>query len=152
MKEAEEEKNKERERLWNMPIHARARTNSSLGMDSPNDRMRTNSTPTRSESAQGYLSPVHTTPTHGLHRKQSITSLSGSSRANSPVQSPAQPVEIVEKDHLRERNWNSPHPKWRPTPPRRSVSPLPESPAAVTAERLNGINGINGINGAGSRT
>ncbi|TCD61633.1 hypothetical protein EIP91_008139 [Steccherinum ochraceum] len=133
MKEAEEEKNKERERLWNMPAHAhaRTRTSSSLGMNtnSPSsaDRIRTYSTPARPDSAQGYLSPVHS-----LSRKHSISSLSSSSRASSPAQSHS-PAAIREKEkdpvvHVRERNWNSPHPKWKPEP-RRSVSPMPPADA-----------------------
>ncbi|KAH8108092.1 hypothetical protein BXZ70DRAFT_35830 [Cristinia sonorae] len=135
MKEEEEEKNKERERLWNMPVHARARTTSSLSMNS--ERSRTNSTPSRSGSAQGYLSPVHITQNHSLTRKLSITSLSGSSRPSSP----SHPVEVVKEvvQHIRERNWNSPHPNWK-ADRRRSISPLPDSPepAHSTPREVNG--------------
>lgn len=36
------------------------------------------------------------------------------------------------KEHIRERNWNSPQPKWRPSPThRRSVSPILPNPGPV---------------------
>lgn len=145
----EEEKNKERERLWNMPAHSRTRASSSLGMHSPRDRVRTYSTPSRPDSAQGYLSPVHShSHSHGLHRKQSITSLSGSSRASSPAHSPVHSVEFGEQEvvqHIRERNWNSPHPKWKPSPNRRSVSPMPHTPPPdASTSDVKIVNGSNG--------
>ncbi|KAI0790671.1 hypothetical protein C8Q75DRAFT_760087 [Abortiporus biennis] len=147
MKEAEEERNKEREKLWNQPAHSRLRSSSTLSFHSPPDRTRTYSQPVRPDSAQSFL-----TPDRSLRRQKSINSLSGSSRPVSPASSIAsfdfekdEEKEVVkEVEHIRERNWNSPHPKWEAPNlhHRRSISPLPQSPKSPLAPsfstKLNG--------------
>ncbi|KAI0674762.1 hypothetical protein C8Q78DRAFT_499145 [Trametes maxima] len=124
----EQERSKEREREWNKPHPKLSRSSSSLSLNK-SERLRTNSQPTRPDSAASYLSPNRLT----LHRHASSNSLN-SSRPSSPASSiSGHSVELEvehEIEHERERNWNSPHPKWNhPLHPRRSLSPLPRSPA-----------------------
>lgn len=123
MEEVEKERNKEREREWNKPHPKLSRSSSNLNLKS--ERVRTISTPSRPGSSASYLSPTTAT----LHRHGSASSLS-SSRPSSPTTSVSgESVEMEiehEIDHLRERNWNSPHPDWH-LHNRRSLSPLPRS-------------------------
>ncbi|KAI0829898.1 hypothetical protein BC628DRAFT_1359257 [Trametes gibbosa] len=123
----DQERVKEKEREWNKPHPKLSRSSSSLSLNK-SERARTHSTPTRPDSAASYLSPTRAT----LHRHNSSNSLSSPSRPSSPtssVHSVEQEVEHV-IEHQRERNWNSPHPKWvGPLHHRRSLSPLPKSPA-----------------------
>ncbi|OJT12743.1 hypothetical protein TRAPUB_10691 [Trametes pubescens] len=123
----DQERAKEREREWNKPKLLRSSSSLSLNKS---ERIRTHSTPTRPDSAASYLSPNRPT----LHRHGSSNSLASSSRPSSPAgsisaHSVEEEVEHV-IEHVRERNWNSPHPKWvNPLHHRRSLSPLPKSPA-----------------------
>ncbi|KAI0356370.1 hypothetical protein OH77DRAFT_259691 [Trametes cingulata] len=125
----DEERAKEREREWNKPHPKLSRSSSSLSLNK-SERLRTHSTPTRPDSAASYLSPNRLM----LHRHASSNSLSSSSRPSSPASSiSGHSVEVEiehEIEHQRERNWNSPHPHWgNPLHHRRSLSPLPRSPA-----------------------
>ena len=125
--EAEEEKKKERERQWNRP-HSRLRSLSNVSMHSPPERNRTQSYPTRPDTSQGFLSPDRS-------RRSSLVSVSSSSRAASPASSASghEPEPGREVEHVRERNWNSPHPNWKLNH-RRSISPFPDSPDASPAQ------------------
>lgn len=91
------------------------------------ERSRTQSHPARPGSVTSHLTP-------DFHRHYSFND----SRASSPTSSirsreseKEHELEVKhEVDHQRERNWNSPHPKWDPNAPHghgRSVSPLPSS-------------------------
>ena len=91
------------------------------------ERSRTQSHPTRPGSAISHLTP-------DFHRRHPFNN-SGTSSPTSSIRSPdsekEHELEIKhEIDHQRERNWNSPHPKWDSNAPRgygRSVPPLPPS-------------------------
>jgi hypothetical protein len=125
--ELEKERNVEREREWNKRHPATSRPASSLSMHSHSphhpERTRTQSHPTRPD-----LSPDH------LHRHHSFNS-GRSSSPSSSVRSHDSEKELEsefkhEIEHVRERNWNAPHPKWNPNAPHhhgRSMSPLPPS-------------------------
>ncbi|KAK7692899.1 hypothetical protein QCA50_004534 [Cerrena zonata] len=129
IKEIEEERNKQREHQWNRP-QPRIRTMSTASQQSPGERMRTYSTPSRPDSAASYLSPEGH---RRLSRHPSMSSISGSSRATSPSSSAAsregekEQVDEVQLEVRKERehNWNSPRPRWVHGSSRRSVSPLP---------------------------
>ncbi|KAA1475142.1 hypothetical protein DENSPDRAFT_883330 [Dentipellis sp. KUC8613] len=111
IKDLERERNLDRERAWNKPKHSLSRTSSRSSLDL---RERTHSTPKRPDSALSLLTPDR--PHSSLSR--------ASSRASSPNGSlhSVEQEEVQEISHERERNWNSPHPKWNH---RRSVSPMP---------------------------
>lgn len=128
--ELERERNIEREREWNKRHPKLPRPSSSLSVHSLTERTRTHSNPTRPDSAHSLLSPDHA----GLHRHHSFSS----NRAGSPTSSLSSRGSEKEQEqevqhevvHERERNWNSPHPKWQQPGQRgRSVSPLPHSPS-----------------------
>ena len=128
----EDEKNRERERLWNHPRPSLSRSTSSLDLNSPGDRQRTQSFPSRPDSAQSFSTPPRAGSWHSVH---------GGSRASSPASSVASYGRDPQSDprnpvaHERERNWNSPHAKWEFQPPPRSLSPLPRSPSASHTHR-----------------
>lgn len=131
MKDLEQDKNRERERMWNKPRPRRS--SSSLSLNSPGERARTQSGPSRPDSAMSFTSP---------RRHPSWGSASSSSRAASPTGS----IASVDKERApvafeRERNWNSPHPKWehQVVNTKRSVSPMPRtgSPATSRYNRLS---------------
>lgn len=114
------DKIKERERLWNKP--QLRRSSSSLSFNSSGERSRTNSTTSRPDSAQAF-NRIDGRPTSWYP--------SGPVQGSSRIESPAGSITSVDKGgrigHERERNWNSPHPKWELQVPR-SLSPLPPSP------------------------
>ncbi|KAH9830856.1 uncharacterized protein C8Q71DRAFT_325252 [Rhodofomes roseus] len=148
VKELEQERQKEREHGWNKAKHAQSKTlersSSSLNLR-PHERTRTLSsvvsahTPPRPDSAQSFLSPhTHTPgqPRHSLSRQSSSNSLRGSASEHSRAASPAgsmsgMELEPEEKEfvHVRERNWNSPRPKWD-IHTHRSPSPVPPATSA----------------------
>ncbi|KAI0093200.1 hypothetical protein BDY19DRAFT_1053696 [Irpex rosettiformis] len=127
IKEMEDEKNRERERMWNKPRPNLSRSSSSLDFHSPGHNF-----PARPGSAQSFSTPS---------RPQSWHSVRGDSRASSPASSVAsygrepqsEPRNPIARE--RERNWNSNHPSWELQPPPRSVSPLPRSPSASHSHR-----------------
>ncbi|CCL98358.1 uncharacterized protein FIBRA_00353 [Fibroporia radiculosa] len=133
-KETERERQKEREREWNKPKSKLSRPSSSLSL---RERTRTMSEPQRPESAQAFVSSAHRT----LSRHSSMNSISGSSRAASPAGS------VSSHDHNldtkpevaqeRERNWNSPRPRWVQQPPHqgRPSSPMPSTLAPPPGQK-----------------
>lgn len=129
--EMEDERNRERERLWNRSQPRLHRSTSSLSFHSPNERQRHGSISGRPDSAQSF-----TTPPRGPHSWQSGSA--HSSRAGSPASSIASSSREHHSDprnpvaHERERNWNSPHPKWQHQDPPRSISPLPRSKPGIS--------------------
>ncbi|KAI0940568.1 hypothetical protein AcW1_003729 [Taiwanofungus camphoratus] len=138
VKELEGERNKEREREWNRPQSALSRSSSSLNL---RERERTGSHPSRPDSAQSFLSPARQT----LHRHSSLNSMSSSSRASSPASSVSS--RQVEKEQelgvkheiaqVRERNWNSPRPKWAQQSSHhgRPASPMPNALSTSSSQR-----------------
>jgi hypothetical protein len=137
--ELEKERNVEREREWNKRHPTTSRPTSSLGLypQSPHrpERTRTLSHPSRPDSDLSHHTFDH-------HRKQSFSS-GRSSSPSSSVHSRGSENEMEleikhEIEHVRERNWNAPRPKWDPNNPHRhgrSVSPLPSpsSPRVSTS-------------------
>ncbi|KIJ67850.1 hypothetical protein HYDPIDRAFT_25316 [Hydnomerulius pinastri MD-312] len=110
MSELDGERKHEREREWNKR-HPPPRPSSSLSTSSNNSHPRSH--PPRPPSATPYLTPTLAS----LQRQSSRSSL----RSDSPTSSLASSHEsLKERDqeekkevvHERERNWNSPHPKW----------------------------------------
>ncbi len=130
MKDTEQDKNKQRERLWNKPEPA-LRSSSSLSMHSPLERSRTNSQPKRPDSAQS-LSRSGSRPLSW----HSVSSASGSDRPYSPAGSlNSIDREWLEKNPIvveRERNWNSAHPRWEHQVPR-PMSPIPSPPIVASS-------------------
>ncbi|KAF7977750.1 hypothetical protein HWV62_2838 [Athelia sp. TMB] len=126
IRELEKEKNIEREREWNKR-HVASRPTSSMSMNSNSphyERSRTQSQPMRPDSSLRYT-PDHSHPSmyqrHSYHSPGSRAS-SRASSISSRGSSKELEMEIQhEVDHTRERNWNSPHPKWDPND--RAVSP-----------------------------
>ncbi|KAI0316515.1 hypothetical protein OF83DRAFT_240677 [Amylostereum chailletii] len=106
VREEADEKKRERERAWNRPANALHRPTSALGSH-PDHHQRTYSHPSRPTSALSAHTPDHS---------------SQSSRAKSPNGS-VHSFTSGSDDHVRERNWNSPHPHW--SNPRRPLSPMP---------------------------
>ena len=108
----ENDKHKERERMWNKP--QLRRSSSSLSFNSPGERSRTHSTPSH---------PNFDRPTSW----HSSVPIEDSDRIGSPSRhfGPVDKEERIGQE--RERNWNSPHPKWEIQKPR-AMSPLPPSP------------------------
>ncbi|KAH7926545.1 hypothetical protein BV22DRAFT_1062786 [Leucogyrophana mollusca] len=108
------EKNHEREREWNKR-QPPPRPTSSLSLHSPT-HSRTHSHPPRPPSTTPYLAPTHAS----LSRQSSHSSLG---RPGSPTSSLGsrgsmkehKDEEVREVVHERERNWNSPQPKWNST-------------------------------------
>lgn len=109
--------------MWNKPRPRRS--SSSLSSQSPNERSRTHSNPARPGSEQsfnrigGRPTSWHS-PNHPVQSPARPGSPTGS--LGSVGQSDDNPI-VVE----RERNWNSPHPKWEYQVPR-AMSPLPPPP------------------------
>jgi serine/arginine repetitive matrix protein 2 len=127
----EKERNIEREREWNKR-HVTSRPTSSLSIHSHSphhpERIRTQSHPVRPDSAVSHHTPDH------LHRHRSFNSdRSGSPSSSVPSHDSEKELELEVKheiEHVRERNWNAPRPKWDPNNPHRQgrpVSPLPPS-------------------------
>ncbi|OBZ68164.1 hypothetical protein A0H81_11790 [Grifola frondosa] len=130
MRELEEERNKEREREWNRN-HTLFRSASNLSMESQQERRRTNSQPTRSDSADLYSTPGRLEGI-SMYRHSSSGSMSSSGRASSAMSSRSMERErdmIMEDEqiHKRERDWSAPRARWQDE--RRTVSPLPCSSA-----------------------
>ncbi|KZT29055.1 hypothetical protein NEOLEDRAFT_1145361 [Neolentinus lepideus HHB14362 ss-1] len=106
-----------------------------LQSSSSSSRIRTQSIPARPDSAQSMHSVMSsqsstsqipsmpsTRPHRGPRRTSSITS-SGAGSSIAPVEGEEEEEEEVKEVlHERERNWNSPHPKWELT--NRSLSPV----------------------------
>ena len=114
MGETERDRNFERERAWNSPRPRLSsdQSPSSVGNNYTPERTRKHSRPSHSDSAQPKLTP----------ERPSLSQQS--SRASSPngsIQSFGSKADEVE-EVARERNWNSPQPKWKH---RRSLSPIP---------------------------
>ena len=111
MAELDRDRYIERERDWNKR-HPPPRPSSSLSSSSNHSHTH----PARPPSATAYSSPTHAS----LQRQASNTSLNRLSGASSPASSLGSrgsqhdPEEQEEREvsHERERNWNSPHPKW----------------------------------------
>lgn len=126
IRELERERNVEREREWNKRHPQLTRPKSSLSLHSPTQhpRVRTQSfSPlTRQESETSLLSPENRS---GLRRHHSFNS----SRGASPSGSWTSQDEDPETVHERERNWNSPRPKWHDHPPAKHGSLSPTSPS-----------------------
>lgn len=126
IRELERERNVEREREWNKRHPKLTRPKSSLSLHSPTQdpRARTQSfSPlTRPESQASLLSPEDRS---GLRRHHSFNS----ARSASPSGSWTSQDEDPETVHERERNWNSPRPKWHDHPPAKHASLSPTSPA-----------------------
>ncbi|KAI0697274.1 hypothetical protein BC835DRAFT_1338951 [Cytidiella melzeri] len=131
MKEIEDDKIRERERMWNHPRAKLSRSTSSLSFNSPGERQRTSSFPSRPDSAQSFNTPSrrpnswHSIPTDSSRPGSSASSIA--SYTKEPRSEPRNPV-VRE----RERNWNSNHPAWEFQQPPRSMSPLPRSPSAAS--------------------
>jgi len=118
VKEVEEEKQKEREREWN-----KAQTTPNRSPAHVHERVRKLSTP---GSATAKDSPHSLTAKNlELHHRRS------SSRNSLIPHSPASSIASFDQErdrgaeHIRERNWNSPHPKWDGA--RGSPSPTPSN-------------------------
>ncbi|KAI0030930.1 hypothetical protein K488DRAFT_87282 [Vararia minispora EC-137] len=124
------EEERMRERNWNSPHpnwshekhpHYSRRSLSPLPSEPipiSQARTRTNSTGGAHTSSPRPRSPL---PGHQLgHHQRPSSSLSSHSSHSS---------QDLEEEHMRERNWNSPHPSWSQPQlrPRRSVSPVPPS-------------------------
>jgi serine/arginine repetitive matrix protein 2 len=118
MSDMDDELIKERERRWNKPQPRRVSSNQSF--HSPNERTRTSSTPERPNIRP---SSWHSAPIPIPGSRPDSPALSVGSTEKEHRNSSQNPVE-----HERERNWNSPQPKWEYQAPR-SLSPLPPSPA-----------------------
>lgn len=148
----ETERNKEREHGWNKPRNSLSK---SLTRSSSSANLRTQErtrtlasvtghTPPRADSAQSFLSSQSLTPgqpRRSLSRQSSTNSLrSADSRAPSPALSniDTEPEEERVVVHERERNWNSPRPKWGEHQHGRSPSPLPESMPVSTSAAQTG--------------
>lgn len=118
VKEAEKEKLKEREREWNKPPTTPNRSPAHV-----HERVRKLSTP---GSGTAEDSPHSLTARNlELHHRRST------SRNSLIPHSPASSIASFDQErdrgtgHLRERNWNSPHPKWDGA--RGSPSPTPSN-------------------------
>lgn len=118
VKGAGKEKLKERERTWNKPPTTPDRSPAHA-----HERVRKLSTP---GSGAAKDSPHSLTARNlELHHRRSL------SRNSLPSQSPASSIASFDQErdreigHLRERNWNSPHPKWDGA--RGSPSPTPSN-------------------------
>jgi len=118
VKEVEEEKRKEREREWNKPQTTPNRSPAHV-----HERVRKLSTP---GSGTVKDSPHSLTAKNlELHHRRS------SSRNSLMPHSPASSIASFDQErdrgveHIRERNWNSPHPKWDDA--RGSPSPTPSN-------------------------
>ena len=127
VKEAEKEKLKEREREWNKPPTTPNRSPAHV-----HERVRKLSTP--GSGTTGDSPHSLTAKNLELHHRRS------SSRNSLIPHSPASSIASFdqerdrETEHIRERNWNSPHPKWDGT--RSSPSPTPSN----ISERLRTLN------------
>lgn len=122
---------KERERAWNSPRPKLPHVSSSINLRLPSERTRALSQPE---------SPAHLSAGPSLSRQVSGGSLSSSGRADSPgsvhsTQSVENTEMHTEVEHIRERNWNSPQPKWR-TSTRSTPSPHSSSTPASAARAL----------------
>lgn len=113
------DKARERERMWNKPQSRRS--SSSLSYNSPNERNRTNSNPVRPDSARGF-NRIDGRPV-SWHSPGPIQGSTGYVSPSSSIGS--EKGQRIEQE--RERNWNSPQPKWEYQVPR-ALSPLPPSP------------------------
>lgn len=104
------------------------RPKSSLSLHSPTQdpRVRTQSfSPLpRQESQTSLLSPENRS---GLRRHHSFNSPRGASPSGSWTSQDEDP--LLETVHERERNWNSPRPKWHDHPPAKHTSLSPTSPS-----------------------
>ena len=119
---------KERERAWNSPRPKLPHVSSSINLRLPSERTRALSQPE---------SLAHLSAGPSLSRQVSGGSLSSSGRADSPgsvhsTQSVENTEMHTEVEHIRERNWNSPQPKWR-TSTRSTPSPHASSTPASAA-------------------
>lgn len=122
----EDDRQRERERLWNRTQPRLARSTSSLSLRSPNDPHQSNSYLNRPDSAQSFTTPP----------RRHMSWQSGSAHSSRP-HSPASSIASSEREphseprnpvvHERERNWGSAHPKWEYQEPPRSISPSPRS-------------------------
>jgi serine/arginine repetitive matrix protein 2 len=109
--------NIEREQEWNKRNPKLSRPTSSLSLHSStgSERVRTHSLNhlSRPDSAQSQSSVL--SPNRQLHRHHSFSNTSrasspaGSSRASQNGKEESEEEEVI---HERERNWNSPQPKW----------------------------------------
>lgn len=117
VKESEKEKTKERERQWNRPITPN-RSPAHI-----HERVRKSSIP----GSQGTRDSSHSLTARNLELHHRRSSSSNSLGPDSPASSIAsfEQERDREIEHIRERNWNSPLPKWEI--PRGSPSPTPSN-------------------------
>ncbi|TFK54527.1 hypothetical protein OE88DRAFT_1724127 [Heliocybe sulcata] len=142
------------ERGWNKPRPRLSSANLRMHQSSPSSsssRIRTQSIPARPDSAQSMISSQSSTS-----QIPGITSMSPNARRTSSINSSGvgssagdvepEEEEEEEKEVLieRERNWNSPHPKWElsrgslsPVPPEVSISPEASPPPMHKRFSLN---------------
>ena len=131
MAELDRDRYIEREREWNKR-QPPPRPSSSLSSSSNHSHTH----PARPPSAAAYSIPTHAS----LHRQASSSSLKRLSGASSPASSLAsshgsEDHKEQEVTHERERNWNSPHPKWGTARHHSHVSGNEVSPARTHLSR-----------------
>ncbi|EPQ57166.1 hypothetical protein GLOTRDRAFT_115203 [Gloeophyllum trabeum ATCC 11539] len=149
---ATKEKAAEMERNWNKPRPRLSSANLRLHQSSSFQRSRTQSFPSRPDSAQSTQSIVSTqssrsqVPSLKPRSQRRTSSITSSGRGSSigsidPDEEPEFEEVVL---HERERNWNSPHPKWEisrrsisPAPPSRSTSPMPSPSPTHSRFSLN---------------
>lgn len=129
--------------MWNHPRNKLSRSASSLSFHTPGERHRTNSFPSRPDSAQSFNSPSRRPVSwHSISSNSSRPNSPASSVASSSREPQSEPRNPVVRE--RERNWNSHHPKWQyGDPPPRPESPLTQSPVAIrhSHRRLSNASG-----------